>query len=114
MILSPSVDPALLLDDWFIASTQIKAGIPSAYGSMTVKFSYNDLDSVYALYDAYPDQIAAVILEAATAAAEPAPGFLEDLRTATQQHGTVLIFDEDNHRYAVVTSWRPRAVRGHA
>ena len=35
-----------------------------------------------------------MILEAATATAEPAPGFLEGLRTATQQHGTVLIFDE--------------------
>src|SRR6187455_2021969 len=45
-------------------------------------------------YDAYPDQIAAVILEAATATAEPAPGFLEGLRAVTQQHGTVLIFDE--------------------
>ena len=81
-------------NDWFIASTQMKAGIPSAYGSMTVKFNYNDLASLYALYDAYPDQIAAVILEAATATAEPAAGFLESLRAVTQQHGTVLIFDE--------------------
>ena len=86
--------PFFSIDDWFIASTQMKAGIPSAYGSMTVEFNYNDLASLYALFDAYPDQIAAVILEAATATAEPAPGFLESVRTATQQHGTVLIFDE--------------------
>jgi glutamate-1-semialdehyde 2,1-aminomutase len=35
-----------------------------------------------------------VILEAATATVEPAPGFLEELRSVTQQHGSVLIFDE--------------------
>jgi len=82
------------VDDWFIASTQMESGIPSAYASMTVKFDYNDLPSVHALFDAYPDQIAAVILEAAKATEEPAPGFLEGLRSVTEKHGAVLIFDE--------------------
>jgi glutamate-1-semialdehyde 2,1-aminomutase len=86
--------PFFSIDDWFIASTQMKAGIPPAHGSLTVQFSYNDLDSVQALFDAYPGQIAAVILEAATSTAEPAPGFLAGLQSATQQHGAVLIFDE--------------------
>jgi glutamate-1-semialdehyde 2,1-aminomutase len=86
--------PFFSIDDWFIATTQMNAGIPSAYGSMTVKFNYNDLASVRALFDDHPDQIAAVILEAATATAEPAPGFLEGLRAITRQHGAVLIFDE--------------------
>ena len=86
--------PFFSIDDWFIACTQMKAGIPSAYGSLTVKFNYNDLASVHALFDSYPGQIAAVILEAATTTAEPAPGFLEGLRSATEQHGAVLIFDE--------------------
>jgi glutamate-1-semialdehyde 2,1-aminomutase len=72
----------------------MKAGIPGSYGSMTVKFSYNDPDSVQALFEAYPDQIAAVILEAATATADPAPGFLEGLRSVTDRYGAVLIFDE--------------------
>jgi glutamate-1-semialdehyde 2,1-aminomutase len=86
--------PFFSVDDWFIASTQMKAGIPARYESMTVKFRYNDLDSVQALFEAYPNQIAAVILEAATATAEPAPGFLEGLRSVTDQNGAVLIFDE--------------------
>ena len=101
--------PFFSFDDWFIASTQIKAGIPSAYGSMTVKFSYNDLDSLYALR-CLPGRSRLLILEAATAAAEPHPGFLESF-FPLQQHGTVLIFGGNNHRYAVVTSWRPRAVQ---
>ena len=86
--------PFFSIDDWFIASTHMKAGIPPVHGSLTVQFSYNDLDSVRALFDAYPGQIAAVILEAATSTAEPAPGFLAGLQSATQQHGAVLIFDE--------------------
>ena len=59
-----------------------------------MKCEYNDLASVRAPFDTYPDQIAAMILKAATATVEPAPGFLEDLRSVTQQHGSVLIFDE--------------------
>src|SRR5215212_9046312 len=86
--------PFFSVNDWFIASTRMKAGIPSVYETLTVKFDYNDLDSVHALFDAYPGQIAAVILEAATTTAEPAPGFLEGVRSATQRHGAVLIFDE--------------------
>jgi glutamate-1-semialdehyde 2,1-aminomutase len=86
--------PFFSIDDWFMATTQMNAGIPSAYGSMTVKFNYNDLPSVHALFDAHPGQIAAVILEAATSTAEPTPGFLEGLRSAATQHGAVLIFDE--------------------
>jgi glutamate-1-semialdehyde 2,1-aminomutase len=86
--------PFFSVDDWFIASSQMKAGIPSAYRSLTVKFNYNDLPSLQKLFDAYPDQIAAVILEPATATQEPAPGFLEGLRSVTAKHGAVLIFDE--------------------
>jgi glutamate-1-semialdehyde 2,1-aminomutase len=86
--------PFFSIDDWFIARTQMSAGVPSAYGSLTVKFNYNDLASVHALFDTYPGQIAAVILEAATTSEEPAPGFLEGLRSATEQHDAVLIFDE--------------------
>jgi glutamate-1-semialdehyde 2,1-aminomutase len=86
--------PFFSIDDWFIATTQMKAGIPSAYGSLTVTFNYNDLPSVQDLFDAYPDQIAALILEPATATAEPEAGFLEGLRSLTRKHGAVLIFDE--------------------
>ena len=86
--------PFFSVDDWFIASTPMKAGIPSAHRSMTVTFNYNDLSSVDAIFDAYPDQVAAVILEAATATEEPAPGFLDGLRSTTKKHGAVLIFDE--------------------
>jgi glutamate-1-semialdehyde 2,1-aminomutase len=86
--------PFFSTDDWFIGSTQMKAGIPAPHRELTVSFRYNDLDSVRALFDEHPGRIAAVILEAATATAEPASGFLEGLRELTEQNGTALIFDE--------------------
>jgi glutamate-1-semialdehyde 2,1-aminomutase len=38
--------------------------------------------------------VACVILEAASALAEPAPGFLEGVQALCDRHGTVLVFDE--------------------
>ncbi len=86
--------PFFSTDDWFITVTQMNAGIPDAQRDWTVTFRYNDLDSVRELLDKHPEQIAALILEQATATAEPAPGFLEGLRELADEHGFVLIFDE--------------------
>ncbi len=86
--------PFFSTDDWFIGTTPMNSGIPATHRALTLQFTYNDLASVAALFDQHPDRIAAVILEAATATAEPAPGFLSGLRTLTERHGTVLIFDE--------------------
>ncbi|MFE2958185.1 glutamate-1-semialdehyde 2,1-aminomutase [Nocardia tengchongensis] len=81
--------PFFSVDDWFIGVTEMNAGIPAA---ATVKFRYNDLQS---LEDALRgDDIACVILEQATALADPAPGFLEGVRALCDRHGTLLIFDE--------------------
>ena len=40
------------------------------------------------------EPVACVILEAASALAEPAPGYLEGVRALCDRHGTVLVFDE--------------------
>lgn len=86
--------PFFSFDDWFIGSTSMPAGVPQAHRDLTVTFRYNDLDSVRALLAAHPGQIAALILEQATATVEPAPGFLEGLRALADTHGFVLVFDE--------------------
>lgn len=84
--------PFFSSDDWFIGTTPMSAGAVGA--DLTVDFKYNDLGSMRALLDAHPGQIACVILEAGTALAEPAPGFLEGLRALADQDGFVLVFDE--------------------
>jgi glutamate-1-semialdehyde 2,1-aminomutase len=86
--------PFFSTDDWFIGTTPMRAGVLEEHRRLTVSFDYNDLGSVQRLLDRYPGQIACLILEAATALAEPAPGFLEGLRAAADRDGFVLVFDE--------------------
>ena len=35
--------PFFSIDDWFIGTTELNAGVPKAITEMTVKFRYNDL-----------------------------------------------------------------------
>lgn len=85
--------PFFSVSDWFIGTTAMPGGIPHWTRSHTLGFHYNDLSSVEALFDKYPDQIACVILEAARLE-EPAPGFLEGLRDLCHRRGALLVFDE--------------------
>jgi glutamate-1-semialdehyde 2,1-aminomutase len=85
--------PFFSTDDWFIGTTQMNAGIPQAISEMTLKFHYNDLKSLWKLFDDYPERIACVMLEA-EAVTPPASGFLSELKQLCEQKGAVLIFDE--------------------
>lgn len=72
-------------------------GVPESIASETLTASYNQLDSVKALFAQYPEQIAAVIVEPIAGnmgLIPPAAGFLEGLREITKEHGALLIFDE--------------------
>jgi glutamate-1-semialdehyde 2,1-aminomutase len=72
-------------------------GVPPATVQDTLVARFNDLDSLEALFEAYPQQIAAVIVEPVAGnmgVVPPLPGFLEGLRSLTQAHGALLIFDE--------------------
>jgi glutamate-1-semialdehyde 2,1-aminomutase len=80
--------------DWFVGGLPINAGVPGGAQDLTRGFGYNDLDSLRRVLEENPAGIASVILEPATALAEPEPGFLEGVRALCDQHGTVLVFDE--------------------
>lgn len=62
----PRQQPFFSFDDWFIGITPIKKGIPQEHYSCTLVFDYNDIFSLQLLFDQYPGQIAAVIMEPAT------------------------------------------------
>ena len=85
--------PFFSVDDWFIGATELCAGIPEATCGRTLKFRYNDVESLERLLNQYPNQIACVFLEAATYV-EPAPGFLEGVRELCTKHGVVMVLDE--------------------
>jgi glutamate-1-semialdehyde 2,1-aminomutase len=88
-----SEHPFFSTDDWFIGTTAMNAGIPEQVKELTVGFKYNDLASVQALFDKYPNRIAAVILEPARTD-EPRDGFLHKLRAVCHAQGALFILDE--------------------
>ena len=84
--------PFFSTDDWFIGTTQMDSGIPESSRDATVRFRYNDLDSLSAALAG--DDVACVILEAATSTSEPEPGYLQGVRRLCDRHGALLIIDE--------------------
>jgi glutamate-1-semialdehyde 2,1-aminomutase len=85
--------PFFSSSDWFIGSTGIPGGVPEWTRQHTVKFRYNDLASVEALFDQYPGRIACVVLEPARTE-EPQDGFLSRLKDSCHRHGALLMLDE--------------------
>lgn len=85
--------PFFSVDDWFIGTTLMNAGIPQATQELTVSFRYNDIASVKAMFDRHPGQIAACILEAARTE-EPRDGFLQELQRLCHANGALLVLDE--------------------
>ncbi|AZM45166.1 glutamate-1-semialdehyde 2,1-aminomutase [Streptomyces sp. WAC 06738] len=85
--------PFFSVDDWFIATTPMSAGIPAATAELTVAFPYGDLAATEALLTRYEDEVACLILEPA-GPTEPPPGYLAGLRDLADRHGCVLVFDE--------------------
>jgi len=79
------------------------AGVAEATAADTFVVPYNDIDAVNSLLDARGAEIAAIIVEPVAGnmgLVQPAPGFLQGLRDATNKCGALLIFDE------VITGFR--------
>ncbi len=85
--------PFFSVDDWFIGTTELNAGIPEAISRMTLKFRYNDLADLRHLFDEHPNQIACVFLEPETVV-PPAPNYLAQVKQLCEERGAVLVFDE--------------------
>ena len=85
--------PFFSIDDWFMGTTQMDAGIPQAIKDLTVKFHYNNIESVKALFEKYPDQIACLIMEPEKAD-PPANNFLQEVQRLCRENGALFILDE--------------------
>ena len=85
--------PFFSVDDWFIGSTAMNAGVPEATQRLTVSFRYNDIASVLAMFERHAGQIAACVLEAARTD-EPRNDFLHELQRVCRVNGALLILDE--------------------
>lgn len=89
----PEEQPFFSYDDWFIGTTAADTGIPDRYKSLTVRFRYNDLDSLEELFANRGKDIACVMLEPVKFD-EPKPGFLEGIRALCDRYDAVCVFDE--------------------
>ena len=81
----------------------LSSGILSEALDHTLIAEFNDLSSIETLFRAFPDQIAAIIVEPVphnVGVLLPNPGYLEGLRDMTRSEGALLIFDE------VITGFR--------
>lgn len=78
-------------------------GVPASTVADTLLAPYNDLEAVKALFEAWPDQIAALFVEPVAGNMGlmlPQPGFLKGLRELCTKYGALLVFDE------VITGFR--------
>jgi len=106
----PYEQPFFSFDDWFIGSTVINKGTLEETSNFTLKFHYNDIDSLNELFEKYKGQIAGVILEAATTIkpcdnscntdkiCSDCPNnknnFLQKVQESCKENGAVFILDE--------------------
>lgn len=86
-------NPFFSFGDWFIGSTPVDAGVPSAVADLSLTFRYNDIESLSALFAEHPDGIACVVLEPVSTEA-PQEGFLGQVRDLAHANGALVIFDE--------------------
>ena len=69
------------------------AGVPASLSGTALGFHYNRLDELEQIVSANPGELAAIVMEPVRST-EPAPGFLESVRSLARDSGAVLIFDE--------------------
>ncbi|MBF0186651.1 MAG: aminotransferase class III-fold pyridoxal phosphate-dependent enzyme [Magnetococcales bacterium] len=85
--------------DWYIGSTPRNMGVPESIQALTLKFQYNNIKSLHALFQKHPGEIAAVIMEPVNFY-EPEDDFLSKVKELTHKNGALLVFDE------VITGFR--------
>ncbi len=72
-------------------------GVTQGTAKDTLLAGYNNLEEVASLFEEYPDEIAAIIVEPVAGnmgCVPPKNGFLEGLRSLCDRYGSLLIFDE--------------------
>ncbi|MEM7208445.1 MAG: glutamate-1-semialdehyde 2,1-aminomutase [Pseudomonadota bacterium] len=85
--------PFFATNDWFIGKTAMDAGIPEQTKSLSLTFSFNDINGLEALFNANPNEIACVILEP-TKYEPPKDNFLHRVKDLCHRNGALFVLDE--------------------
>ncbi len=100
LVAFPSDHPFYSYDDWFIGKTPCNKGVPEEISDLTVSFESCNISSIEALFEKYPDQIAAVITEpekphcSNCSCLISSENYLQQAISITQKNGAVFILDE--------------------
>lgn len=94
-----AIDPLLAKAGSGIATFGLpdSAGVPEATTQGTLLARYNDLEQVRRVFEANPDEVAAVLVEPVAGnmgLVPPAPEFLPGLRALCDEFGALLVLDE--------------------
>ena len=79
--------------DWYQCINPNAHGVPDALKPLIYSFPYNDIDALRELFGRFPGNIAGVVMEPVRDVL-PHPGYLESVRELTEEHNSLLIFDE--------------------
>ena len=96
----PADHPFYSYDDWFIGKTACNKGVPEEISNLTVTFESCNIDSLKALFEQYPNQIAAVITEpekphcSKCSCSISSQKHLQEAIELTQKNGAIFILDE--------------------
>lgn len=85
--------PFFSVDDWFIGTTAMDAGIPAEQTEDIRHFPYNDIEALEQLFQQAPESFACLIMEAANYS-EPASGYFARVQELCAAHGTLFVLDE--------------------
>lgn len=87
--------------DWYAVTTSLDKGIPEFNRQLIHAFEYNKPSSLETLFDMYPNQIGAVIME--QPGIEPVADFLQEVIDTAHKNGALFILDEicTGFRYAL-------------
>jgi glutamate-1-semialdehyde 2,1-aminomutase len=80
-------------DDWFIGSTAVNSGVPDGIRRFSVTYDSTRPETLQALFDSHPGQIACVITEPEEVLHSP-PDAIRAIEKITKAHGAVFIVDE--------------------
>src|SRR5690606_13073747 len=82
------------------ASENDVPGVPSALSALHHTAGWNDSDALKQVFEAYPGEVAAVVIAADYSNMSAGVEFYPELRELTRKHGALLIYDE------IVTGFR--------
>ncbi len=85
--------PFFSFDDWFIGTTQIRAGIPDPIRELSLCYDTRDPETLEQLFRKYPNEIACVITEPEEMTPID-PELMRQAQRIARRHGAVFILDE--------------------